>query len=637
MKFIYTIALLLFPNIIFGQMFSLGSAASFVLFTSSGAVANAGVSTITGNIGSHAGIIGSFGASSVTGSFYTNDSVTHQTKLDLFTGYSQLVSIPATVTAHAAAFGSGETLTTGIYNITGAGSLAGNLILDGLGDTNSIFIFRFGGAYATGAGSSVILVNGARACNVFWTAEGAIAMGVNTTMKGTLIANNGAISMLADGNLEGRMLSTIGAINIGPVVAYLPNCTASIFITSLSCCSPIYGAAVDFLLFTGSGAVSNSGPSTLTGNIGSNLGAITGFETASLIGSFYNANPTTLQAKADLLITYNQLVAIPATITGHAPAFGSSETLTAGVYDIAGAGSLAGILTLDGLGDTASMFIFRFGGAYAIGAASTLILTNGARHCNVFWVSEGAISVGANSIIKGTLIANNAAVSIGGSVNLEGKLLTTAGAITFGPAVAVGSVSTTSLCVTSLPIKLLSFTSECNKQGVLLKWSTATETNNNYFTIERGTNGINWEALSTVSGAGNSGIIKNYSTIDTAPYNHTAYYRLKQTDYDGKFNFSNIVAIENCKENITTLSIYPNPAHDGQNININFASTTKQSVLVTAVDVFGQEYYSKIIVLEKGATLIAIEPYKKLAPGMYVVIAKTSNYKEIFSQKIIIN
>ncbi|MFB0925518.1 MAG: ice-binding family protein, partial [Vicingaceae bacterium] len=126
-------------------------------------------------------------------------------------------------------------------------------------------------------------------------------------------------------------------------------------------------------------------------------------------------------------------MAIPATNSIHAPAFGSSETLTAGVYTVAGAGSLAGVLTLDGLGDTNAVFIFRFGGAFATGASSSVVLTNNARYCNVYWVAEGAVSLGASTIMKGTMLTNNAAVSAGASCNVVGRMLSTAGAVSFGP------------------------------------------------------------------------------------------------------------------------------------------------------------------------------------------------------------
>jgi len=380
------------------------------------------------------GAISGFGTAAVIGSFYNADAVTAQAKVDLLTAYNQLISIPATVTTHAPAFGSGETLTKGVYTIAGAGSLAGNLTLDGLGDTTAVFVFRFGGAYAVGASSTVILVNGARTCNMFWVAEGAISIAASTIFKGTLIANNAAVSMAAGGNLEGRMLSTLGAIDFGSSTAYIPSCSSTSTITPVVL--PIIinlGTAGSFALFTSSGAIGNSGSSVLTGNIGSDLGAITGFGTATVTGSFYTADAVTAQAKIDLQTAYNQLISIPITNSIHAPAFGGGEILTKGVYYIGAAGSVGGNLTLDAQGDTSAVFIFRFNGAFTTGANAKVCLINRALPCKVFWVVEGAVAMAASTTMKGTLIANNGAISMATGGYLQGRMLSTTGAVAFGP------------------------------------------------------------------------------------------------------------------------------------------------------------------------------------------------------------
>jgi hypothetical protein len=109
-----------------------------------------------------------------------------------------------------------------VYAIAAAGSIAGNLILDAGGNANAVFIFKFAGAFTTGAFTTVSLINNASACNVFWIAEGAISMAASTTMRGTLIANNGAASMGADGILEGRLMSTAGAASFYQVSASQP-------------------------------------------------------------------------------------------------------------------------------------------------------------------------------------------------------------------------------------------------------------------------------------------------------------------------------------------------------------------------------------------------------------------------------
>jgi hypothetical protein len=427
--------LFMFPLITFGQVINLGTAEDFMIFSCNGAVSNTGASNITGDIGSDLGTISGFGTSTVNGSFYNADAVTAQAKIDVINTYNQLIAVPATVTSHAPAFGNGETLTAGVYTVAGAGSLALNLTLDGLGDTCSLFVFRFGGAFATGAASSITLINGAQACNVFWVAEGASSLAANTIMKGTVLANNAAVSAATGCDIEGRLISTTGAISFGQSTGYIPiclsACTPFTLPPILSCCIPDFGGTINFVAFTSSGAITNAGASNFNGNIGSNLGAIGGFGTSTVNGSFYNANPKTAKTKIDLTDLYNQLTLYPTTDGSHAPAFGSGETLTKGVYDVAGAGSLAGVITLDAENDSDAVFIFRFGGAFAAGAASSVVLTNGAQACSVFWVAEGAVSAGAGSVIRGTFLANNGAVAVGANSKLDGRLFSTSGAITF--------------------------------------------------------------------------------------------------------------------------------------------------------------------------------------------------------------
>ena len=98
--------------------------------------------------------------------------------------------------------------------------------------------------------------------------------------------------------------------------------------------------------------------------------------------------------------------------------------------------------------------------------------------------------------------------------------------------------------ITPLPIQLLSFTAEKNKSTVDIKWNTASEINNDYFTVEKSKDAIHFSKLVIVPGSGNSNSEKNYAAKDNSPYNGISYYRLKQTDFDGKFEYSNIVAVD---------------------------------------------------------------------------------------------
>lgn len=109
-----------------------------------------------------------------------------------------------------------------------------------------------------------------------------------------------------------------------------------------------------------------------------------------------------------------------------------------------------------------------------------------------------------------------------------------------------------------LPIELLYFDAVCSNNAVNISWSTATQTNNDHFTIERTADGINYSPIAMIKGAGTSSKPLKYSYSDLRPYNGTAYYRLKQTDTDGDYKYFRH-AVVSCTPQEESLSIYPNP------------------------------------------------------------------------------
>src|SRR5690348_13807437 len=94
------------------------------------------------------------------------------------------------------------------------------------------------------------------------------------------------------------------------------------------------------------------------------------------------------------------------------------------------------------------------------------------------------------------------------------------------------------------PIQLTVFTVTCNNGEALVKWTTAAETNNDFFTIERTTDGINFDKVGTVKGAGNSVFNINYEFTDPTPLSGTSYYRLTQTSFDGTVNNFDLVPFQ---------------------------------------------------------------------------------------------
>ncbi|MFT4876304.1 MAG: hypothetical protein ACI9AU_001285 [Bacteroidia bacterium] len=560
-KKIVVYVLLLFSSTpIFGQTLELGTLLDFEAFTGSGAVTGPGsTGTCTGDVGTNDGVISGFDTS-YTGTSQNNNALTVQARIDLLRVYIHLSNVFVShPNNHTPSFGGGDTLTPGVYSIDGAGSIGGALILNGGGDTNAVFIVKFDGAFTVATSSTVTLYGGTRARNVYWIAEGDITIGATSTIKGTLFSHFGVVSLGAGCDIEGRLLNS-EAITFGAGTdAVLPTGPISIPVSISSSRPPATAVDVlrsveDFTLFTGAGAVSNIAASGFIGDIGSQRGVISGFTTSTQVGSLYNADNTTAQAKIDLDTAYSKLVAIPVTDSTHASAFGSGDTLTAGVYYMSGAGSLKGTLTLDGQNDPDAIFVIRFNGAFSVVAQSNVIFTNGTRACNVFWIAEGAVSMGTFSFMKGTMLSHNFACSAEANANVEGRMLSTAGAVSFSTGVIYNDQPINS----PVPMTLLSFTAKVEGGHVQLNWVTTAEINNDYFDVEHSVDGINFTSISRIKGAGNSTQTLNYSTIHHTLSKGVSYYRLKQTDYDGKTSYSDKQTVE-FETNEVIFDIYPNP------------------------------------------------------------------------------
>ena len=139
-------------------------------------------------------------------------------------------------------------------------------------------------------------------------------------------------------------------------------------------------------------------------------------------------------------------------------------------------------------------------------------------------------------------------------------------------------------CNDILPVELLDFSGETHDINTnVLKWTTLTELNNDYFTLERSSDAINFETVATIPGAGNSSIIMNYTIFDALPLKQmpTYYYKLKQTDFDGKYEYFDIIAISRKKEDKLSAYIF-----DKQ-----LTILSKQAYTVQILDLTGRVVY----------------------------------------------
>ncbi|WP_285507790.1 ice-binding family protein [Actinokineospora sp. NBRC 105648] len=183
-------------------------------------------------------------------------------------------------------------------------------------------------------------------------------------------------------------------------------------------------------------AVTNTGPSTLDGDLGVSPGtAITGFPPGLAAGTTNAGNAAALGAQSDLVLAYNDAAGRPT--TGSVAGDLGGQTLVEGVYTASSSIGLTGTLTLDAAGDPDSVWIFQVGSTLTTASASAVALVNGAQACNVFWQVGSSATLGTNSSFTGTIMALTSitvttgtavagrALARNGQVSLDNNVFTT--------------------------------------------------------------------------------------------------------------------------------------------------------------------------------------------------------------------
>jgi hypothetical protein len=201
-----------------------------------------------------------------------------------------------------------------------------------------------------------------------------------------------------------------------------------------------------------------------------------------------------------------------------------------------------------------------------------------------------------------------------------GTIATSAAVTSFSP-FTLASVS----LVNPLPIELLSFTAIPKNKKVELNWQTATEINNDYFTIERSATGENFSPIATIDAAGNSNSILNYIDFDNTPLSGVSYYRLKQTDFDGNYSYSSIVSVNFISNEILIESIYPNPVQNELTILFNKISS---NTTIKIYNTLGECVYNETI-----STLAQYINTSQFASGVYFI--SISNEENSFQERFI--
>jgi len=182
-----------------------------------------------------------------------------------------------------------------------------------------------------------------------------------------------------------------------------------------------------------------------------------------------------------------------------------------------------------------------------------------------------------------------------------------------------------------LPIELLSFKAECNNKQNNLLWQTASEQNNDFFTLEKSFDGENFSVFIQVPSQGNSNVTQSYSAIDFTPFNGTNYYRLKQTDLDGQFTYSDIISLRCSSVNFNEDILPISPSNGGVDALLQGIPGNKYQIKLT--NVLGQVITNKEIILNDFQQPVNIYD-SNLAIGIYYLLMQ--NERKNISKPLII-
>ena len=201
----------------------LGAAGSFAVLAGAG-VTNTGPTTVNGDVGTFpTTTVTGAGSLTINGTNHGGDGVTQQAQTDLVTAYNNAAAQGPT-NPIVADLG-GQSLSPGVYNSASTIGLTGTLTLNAGGDANAVFVFQAGSALTTASASSVVLVNGAQSCNVFWQIGSSATLGTGSTFRGTVIALQ-SITVTTGVTVDGRVLARNGAVTLDTDTISRSSCAA---------------------------------------------------------------------------------------------------------------------------------------------------------------------------------------------------------------------------------------------------------------------------------------------------------------------------------------------------------------------------------------------------------------------------
>lgn len=364
--------------------------------------------------------------------------------------------------------------------------------------------------------------------------------------------------------------------------------------------APNLGTTTGSAFFTATGTFTCLGASVVTGNVGTNVGAFSGFPPGTLNGSINVANPVTVQQAIDVNVAYDQLLGLTCgNVLG--TTIGNNEVYTPNIYCLSGATTLNGDLILDGLGYPGTVFIFKIDGAFSTNAFSNIILTNGACFCNVYWQVNGAVILGNNAVFKGTIIANGA-ISLLEAASLSGRGLSIAGAIDLHNNVVTipGAV---------LTLELTEFKATNYGHRNKLEWKTESEDARDVFQVERSADGIVFSRIADIPA---KGIKSAYTYWDERPVTGLNMYRLKMLDARGTADYSAVKTVNVSNYTDVKIIAFPNPVND--ELLVRVYGFPGSDAMIVLTDVSG----TKLKTIKVSGNQVRAN-IADLAPGTYFI------------------
>jgi len=453
------------------------------------------------------------------------------------------------------------------------------------------------GNYNTGNGSVTVAGTKTFDPNASYTFNGTAAQitngGLPTSLTGALTINNSA------GVTSSNSLSTSGTIVLQNGAFILNGNTLTVTNTSTSAITSTSG-------YIQSETNTAQNPSTVT------LGMATG---TSLTYVYPFGTGGSL-----IPFTFTKTSSAAVNVTVSTRHTGADNTPFAAASD---GGTVAAVsnMVCGGGGNATSSVIDRWWDIYASGAVTA----------NLIFSYLGSEDATMNSGYQSATIQAqhwngsswDTPVGTGGGVNTGVGTVSVNGISTFSPWVLVASGN-------PLPIELVNFTSACETKCINLNWATASEINNDYFTVQRSPDGENFEDILKIGGAGNSNEMRNYSTVDNSPLTGTSFYRLKQTDYNGSFTISPVIVSDCGASGFNIISVIPDP---NSKITRLFFNTTQQTNYNIAVyDLLGNKLISTNNHADSGNNEVEINCYG-LGQSVYLIVL--SNNSQVITRKII--